>query len=85
LNSYFLSIRIFEQLALALKTDFALKFFKTRGLPPPPRTPIQIYSATILRFTRLQYEINVNLTLQQISPFVVRYFKVAYLKNILKQ
>jgi len=34
---YFLSFRIFEQLALALKTDLALEFFKPRGLPPPPR------------------------------------------------
>jgi len=28
---YFLSFRIFEQLALALKTEFALKLFKRRG------------------------------------------------------
>jgi len=32
---YFLSFRIFEQLALALKTKFALKFFKIGGRPPP--------------------------------------------------
>jgi len=40
---YFLSFRIFEQLALALKTEFALKFFKTVGSgrsSPPPRTPM---------------------------------------------
>ena len=42
LNIYFLSFRIFEQLALALKTEVALKFFKTGGgrpspLPPTPR------------------------------------------------
>ena len=36
-NIYFLSFRIFEQLALALKTELALKFFKTgeRPLRPP--------------------------------------------------
>jgi len=28
---YFLSLRTFEQLALALKTEFALKLFKPRG------------------------------------------------------
>jgi len=28
LNAYFVSFRIFEQLALALKTGVALKFFK---------------------------------------------------------
>jgi len=35
----FLSFRIFEQLALALKTELALKFFKPWGrqLPPLPR------------------------------------------------
>jgi len=41
---YFLSFRIFEQVALALKTKFALKFFKTGGAAaphnPPPRTPM---------------------------------------------
>jgi len=38
---YFLSFRIFEELALALKTEFALKFFKRGGRPPPPtRTPM---------------------------------------------
>jgi len=43
LNIYFLSFRNFEQLALALKTEFSLKIFKTGGrLPPdpPPRTPM---------------------------------------------
>jgi len=46
LNVYFLSFRIFEQLALALKTEFALKFFRTGGRPPPPnpspRTPMRL-------------------------------------------
>jgi len=44
LNIYFLPFRIFEQLALALKTEFALKVFKTGrgGRPPdsPLRTPM---------------------------------------------
>jgi len=35
LNIYFLSLRIFEQLALALKTVFVLKFFKPWACPPP--------------------------------------------------
>ena len=44
---YFLSFRIFEQLALALKTEFALKFFNpgVGGLPPPDtpsRTPMSL-------------------------------------------
>ena len=39
LNIYFLSFRIFEQLALVMKTEFVLKFFKTGGRPPRPRTP----------------------------------------------
>jgi len=33
---YFLSFRIFEQLALDLKTEFSLKFFKTGGGRQPP-------------------------------------------------
>jgi len=33
---YFLLFRIFHQRALALKTDFALNFFKTGGGHPPP-------------------------------------------------
>jgi len=38
---YFLSFRIFEQLALALKTEFALKIFKPVGAAAPlPRTPV---------------------------------------------
>jgi len=39
---YFLSCRTFEQLALALKTEFALIFFKPGegGRPPPPCTPL---------------------------------------------
>jgi len=45
----FLSSRIFEQLALALKTKFALKFFKPGGAAAPP-TPASyaynFYSAT---------------------------------------
>ena len=45
LNVYFLSFRIFEQIALALKTEVALKFFKTRGAAsPPPRTPMFAHS-----------------------------------------
>jgi len=40
----FFIIQDFEQLALALKTEFALNFFKSGGggsLPPtPPRTPM---------------------------------------------
>jgi len=35
-NIYFLSFRIVEHLALALKTEFALKFFKPGGYHPPP-------------------------------------------------
>jgi len=41
---YFLSFRTFEQLALDLKTEFALIFFKPRGAAfppdPPPRMPL---------------------------------------------
>jgi len=41
---YILLFRIFEELAVALKTEFALKFFNPGGaaaLPaPPPRTPM---------------------------------------------
>jgi len=39
---YFLLFRTFEQLALALKTEFALIFFKPGGgaADPPPRTPL---------------------------------------------
>jgi len=33
---YFLSFRIFEQLVLALKTEFALKFFKPGEAAAPP-------------------------------------------------
>jgi len=38
LNIYFLSFKIFEQLALALKTEVALKIFKPGGAvgPRPP-------------------------------------------------
>jgi len=36
---YYLSFRNFEQLSLALKTDFALKFFKTGDRPPLPAPP----------------------------------------------
>jgi len=47
---YFLLFKIFEQLALALKTEFALKIFKAGGAAaspdPPPRTPMLI----IVRF-----------------------------------
>jgi len=52
---YFLSFGIFEQLALALKAEFALQFFKTGGAasPPdtPPRTPMII--STVVIFTAL--------------------------------
>jgi len=39
---YFLSFRIFQQVVLALKTEFALNFSsRGRGFrPPPPRTPL---------------------------------------------
>jgi len=35
---------MFEQLALALKREFALKFFKPGGAaaPPPTRTPMDV-------------------------------------------
>jgi len=38
LTIYFLSFRIFEKLALVLKTEFSLKFFKPGGsnASPPP-------------------------------------------------
>jgi len=38
---YYLSFRIFEQVALALKTELALKFFKPAGdgLAASPNTP----------------------------------------------
>jgi len=39
---YFLSFRIFEQLELALKTEFALKFSSRGAAAPPPRTPLPI-------------------------------------------
>jgi len=42
---YFLLFRIFGQLALALETAFALKFFNPGGRPtpaPPPRTPMDL-------------------------------------------
>jgi len=32
---YFLSFRIFENFALALKGEFILKFFTPGGMPPP--------------------------------------------------
>jgi len=41
--NYFLSFRIFEQVVLALKTEFALNFSsRVGGRPPdpPPRTPL---------------------------------------------
>jgi len=42
---YSLAFRIFEQVALALKKEFALKFFKLHGLPAPPRTPMEVVQA----------------------------------------
>jgi len=37
---YFLCFRIFEQLALALKTEFALNFSSQGAAAPLPRTPL---------------------------------------------
>jgi len=60
---YFLSFRTFEQLALALKTEFALIFFQARGAVAPPRPfdpasyatvhkrSLAIYSGTLLTLT----------------------------------
>ena len=46
---YFLPFRIFEQLALALKTEFALKIFKTGEAAAPPRPPVSYaYAADTL-------------------------------------
>jgi len=43
---YFLLFKIFQQLALALKTELALEFFKPGGAAappdPPPRTPMLV-------------------------------------------
>jgi len=55
-----LSFRIFEQLALALKTEFALKFFKTGGAAaPPPRTPMptHVQSKPSSDFTLLRHRL----------------------------
>jgi len=37
---YFASFRIFEQLVLAVKTDFTLNFSNWEGCCPTPRTPL---------------------------------------------
>jgi len=39
LNIHFLLFRIFQQLALALKTEFPLKIFKPGGSGRPPDSP----------------------------------------------
>jgi len=52
LNIYFLSFRIFEQLALALKTEFALKFFETGGAAAPPDSYACDHHHTPLPLTR---------------------------------
>jgi len=44
---------IFEQLALALKAEFALKIFQTGGRPPlipPPLTPMKVPPFSPLKF-----------------------------------
>jgi len=48
---YFLSFRILEQLALALKTEFALKFFKPGRAadPPDPRLWLQWHASGTVR------------------------------------
>jgi len=50
LNIYFLSFRIFDQLALALKTEFALKIFKPGGMLPPAPTPHTPMATQLLIF-----------------------------------
>jgi len=65
---YFLSSRTFEQLALALKTEFALKFFKPGGaVAPPPRTPM--LTALARRPTPLYPLLQDNV--MQLSKFLV--------------
>jgi len=59
LDIYFLSFRNFEQLALDLKTEIALKFFKTR-VQPTPRL-VRLWAYAILKsygnaFASLKYE-----------------------------
>jgi len=44
---YFLSFRNFEQLALALKTEFALKFFKLGGGSPPSSPASYAYGPVV--------------------------------------
>jgi len=46
---YFLPFRIFEQLALALKTEFALKFFKP-GVGSPHRAHVFFYGPFLDHF-----------------------------------
>jgi len=50
---YFLSFRSFEQLALALKSKFALKFYKPGGAAaPPPMMSITKLSPNTVPTTR---------------------------------
>ena len=58
LNVYFLSFRIFEQLALALKTESALKFFRTGGRPPPPTPRLVRLCACLMKWSFLSGENN---------------------------
>jgi len=51
---HFLSFRIFEQLALALKTEFALKFFNPGGTAVPP-TPCLVRLCPWLWFNWSSY------------------------------
>jgi len=44
---YFSSFRIFQQVALALKTLFALKYFKPGGLPPLPTPASYAYAGDL--------------------------------------
>jgi len=67
LNIYFLSFRIFEQHALALKAEFALKFFKT-GVAvappdPPTRSPMALrYSQAYVGFDRVNHSKSIFIT-----------------------
>jgi len=54
----FLSFKNFKQFALALKTEFTLKFLNPWGWvarPPdhPPRTPVLLWTAARSEFTKL--------------------------------
>jgi len=54
LNVYFLSFKIFEQLALALKTGFALKFFKTGGGRPPDPHLVRLWLWALSKIASLK-------------------------------